>query len=361
MASPKQLAAGLRGQTDDDNFQWQSFNFRSGDGDHQGDHGDHQGGDAGHAGGGGHDDHGAVHKDVVFSVAPTDTSAHFNLHAVLDSPGPTEGRTLMIMVSGFTYDHTYWDPPVGNGKYSFVDAANDAGYATLTLDRLGLGTSDKPPADLTTIQEQADELHQIIQSVKSGALSSYGFSDIVLVGHSAGSAIAQTEVNSYGDVNALVLTGFRHEVNPTGAGEFINSIHPATGQPDGYLTVDNRGLFYDTQHTSPDVLAWDSAHIGTGTGAELNFGFALDPAQSAHISVPVLEVVGDHDLLFQTDPSTFAAERAFYSNSSDFEQLIVKNAGHDVTLENNAQETFHQILDFVHRTVPVQQHHDLMP
>jgi hypothetical protein len=47
------------------------------------------------------------------------------------------------------------------------------------------------------------------------------------------------------------------------------------------------------------------------------------------------------------------------ANSRDFEQLIAKNAGHDVTLENNAQETFHQILDFVHLAVPVQQHADL--
>jgi hypothetical protein len=87
------------------------------------------------------------------------------------------------------------------------------------------------------------------------------------------------------------------------------------------LTVDNRNMFYDVGHTSRDILGWDASHIGTGTGAELNFQFALDPARSAGITAPVLEVVGDHDLLFQTDPSTLAAERAFYSNSSDFEQL----------------------------------------
>jgi alpha-beta hydrolase superfamily lysophospholipase len=105
-------------------------------------------------------------------------------------------------VSGFTYDHQYWDLPVDGGKYSFVDAANRAGYATLNLDRLGLGSSDKPPAELTSIQNQADELHQIIQSLKSGALSSYGFSEIVLVGHSAGSAIVQTEAGIYNDADA---------------------------------------------------------------------------------------------------------------------------------------------------------------
>lgn len=191
-------------------------------------------------------------------------------------------------------------------------------------------------------------------------MSSYGFSEIVLVGHSVGSAIVQTEAGIYNDADALVLTGFRHEVNPTGAGEFISSIHPAAGAPDGYLTVDNRNMFYDVGHTARDVLAWDASHIGTGTGAELNFQFALDPARSAGITAPVLEVVGDHDLLFQTDPSTLAAERAFYSNSSDFEQLIVKNAGHDVTLEKNAPHTFDQILDFVEKVAPVNHHHDFL-
>jgi hypothetical protein len=53
----------------------------------------------------------------------------------------------------------------------------------------------------------------------------------VLVGHSVGSAIVQTEAGIYNDADALVLTGFRHEVNPAGAGEFINSIHPAAGSP----------------------------------------------------------------------------------------------------------------------------------
>ena len=337
---------GLRGQTNDDDFRWNDGDLGWAFGSHQGDRG-------------GHEDRSPVHKDLTLQVTPTATSGDFNMHAVLDSPGPTEGRTLMILVSGSTYDHTYWDSPVDGGHYSFVEAANRAGYATLNLDRLGLGSSDKPSADLTSIQDQADELHQIIQSLKNGELSSYGFSKIVLVGHSLGSAIVQTEAGEYGDADALVLTGFRHEVNPAGAGELVSSFVPAADQPAGYLTLENRDLFYDVSHTSSKVLAWDASHIGTTTAAELNFGFALDPARSAGITAPVLEVVGDHDLLFQTDASTFAAERAFYSSSSDFQQLIVKNAGHDVTLENNAQHTFQQIFDFVHQALP-SSHHDLM-
>lgn len=347
MTSSRQFARGRSGHLSDDDARWDDDGAGWAGESHRFDFG-------------GHESHYAIHKDLVLSVAPTATSGDFNLHAVLDSPGATQGRPLMILLPGFSYDHTYWDPPVGNGKYSFVDAANAAGYATLNLDRLGTGTSDKPPADLTSIQDQADELHQIIQSIKSGALSSYGFSKIVLVGHSLGSGIAQTEAGTYHDADALVLTGFRHEVNPAGAGEFANAIHPAVGQPDGYLTFDNRSFLFDSCNTSPKILAWDASHIGTGTAAELNFGFALDPARSVGITAPVLEVVGDHDLLFQTDPSTFAAERAFYPNSSDFEQLVVKNAGHDVTLSQNAHQTFAQIIDFVEKVAPVNHHHDLL-
>jgi pimeloyl-ACP methyl ester carboxylesterase len=345
--SSKHLASGRPGHGNDDELRSDDGDFGWGDGEYRFDFCDH-------------DDHGATHKDLILPVAPTATSGDFDMHAILDSPGPTEARPLMILVSGFSYDHQYWDVPVDGGKYSFVDAANRAGYATLNLDRLGLGASDRPPSDLTTIQQQADELHQVIQSIKSGAFSSLGFSKIVLVGHSLGSAIVQTEAGAYDDADALVLTGFRHEVNPAGAGEFAGSIHPASGQPPGYLTLDNRSFLYDVGNTSPDVLAWDASHIGTGTGAELNFAFALDPARSAKIAVPVLEVVGDHDLLFQTDPSTFAAERAFYPSSPNFEQLVVKNAGHDVTLQNNAHQTIDQIIDFVDKAVPVTHHHDLL-
>ena len=63
----------------------------------------------------------------------------------------------------------------------------------------------------------------------------------------------------------------------------------------------------------------------------------------------------------QRKQATEHARKLFLgANSRDFKQLIAKNAGHDVTLENNTQETFHQILDFVHHAVPVQQHADLM-
>src|SRR5262245_41071995 len=110
MTSSKHSAAGLHGRLDDEDARWDDDNCVWASGDHREDHG--------------HDHHSAIHKDLTLQVAPTATSGDFNMHAVLDSPGPTAGRTLMILASGSTYDHAYWDSPVEGGKYSFVDAAN---------------------------------------------------------------------------------------------------------------------------------------------------------------------------------------------------------------------------------------------
>src|SRR5262249_4029785 len=91
MTSLKHSALAPSGQTNDDDFQWDDSGLGWVSGSHQGDCD-------------GHEDHHAIHKDLNLQVAPTATSGDFDMHAVLDSPAPTEGRTLMILVSGSTYD-----------------------------------------------------------------------------------------------------------------------------------------------------------------------------------------------------------------------------------------------------------------
>ena len=59
------------------------------------------------------------------------------------------------------------------------------------------------------------------------------------------------------------------------------------------------------------------------------------------------------------DPATLASLTWNPTDGGSFEQLIAKNAGHDVTFENNAQEPFTRYSISCH-AVPVQQHADLM-
>jgi hypothetical protein len=58
-------------------------------------------------------------------------------------PGTARPKTVQLLVHGAFYNHPYWDFPVGNGYYSYVDAALAAGYATFNVDRVGAGQSSK--------------------------------------------------------------------------------------------------------------------------------------------------------------------------------------------------------------------------
>ncbi|GLL08520.1 hypothetical protein [Dactylosporangium matsuzakiense] len=51
--------------------------------------------------------------------------------------------TVQFLMSGFTYDHRYWD----SGDRSHVQAAVEAGMATYTVARIGVGVgaSARPP------------------------------------------------------------------------------------------------------------------------------------------------------------------------------------------------------------------------
>jgi pimeloyl-ACP methyl ester carboxylesterase len=58
--------------------------------------------------------------------------------------------TVLLLVPGATYTAAYWDLPASLGLFSFRGALNDAGYATLAVDRLGSGRSSRPASALLT-------------------------------------------------------------------------------------------------------------------------------------------------------------------------------------------------------------------
>ncbi|KAF8756743.1 Alpha/beta hydrolase family [Rhizoctonia solani] len=68
----------------------------------------------------------------------------YNIWTQVCHPNGKEGQVpLIIGIHGINFDHSYWE--FGYSKeYNFIEAANKAGYAVLTYDRLGVGQSDKP-------------------------------------------------------------------------------------------------------------------------------------------------------------------------------------------------------------------------
>lgn len=279
--------------------------------------------------------------------------ASYQVVGWLCSRPPLRGRTIQVLVAGATYSHLYWDFPVRPERYSYVRALTDAGYATLTIDRIGIGVSSHPAPEQIDVEANAFVLHQVVQALRLGQVIDL-FPKIILVGHSLGSSIALTEASRYHDVDGVIVSGFTHTITPA----FLNAgqvLYPANQDgrfnglnlPDGYLTTlpGTRGLvFYSGPNAEADVIVQDEATKETVTQAEL-YGLAgviLNGDLSRAIQVPVLSVVGQQDLFFCSDAacSNAQAETTFYGPQAQLELQVLPGFGHDLNLHLNAPTWF---------------------
>ena len=157
------------------------------------------------------------------------TCAAYTLPVAITDPGPAdqsmwgqlcyrgsrEPATVQLLVHGATYNHLYWDFPYGDGYYSYVDAATAAGYATFDVDRIGDGNSSHPPSTDVTLTAGAVALHDAVTALRTGAVGGHPFQHVIMVGHSLGSFDAWIEDALYHDVNAMIITGALHALNPS--------------------------------------------------------------------------------------------------------------------------------------------------
>jgi pimeloyl-ACP methyl ester carboxylesterase len=281
-----------------------------------------------------------------------------NLVAWLCYQGTAQGRTIQLLVHGLTYDHTYWDFPYQPQTHAYVRAATAAGYATLAIDRIGAGQSDRPgnPAVLTT-GAAAYVLHQIVQSLRGGAIGGVAFTKVITVGHSFGSQVVASEAAEFGDVDGVVLTGALHIPSAAALTNVIPTLYPAhldakfigTGLPLGYLTTlpGTRGAsFYHLPAANPGVVATDEQLKQTAAEGELAT-IANGALNTGNIQVPVLLAIGRHDLLFCdaiapcTDSQTvLARESSYYTAQACLEAYVLPDAGHSINLHPNAPDWF---------------------
>jgi pimeloyl-ACP methyl ester carboxylesterase len=296
-------------------------------------------------------------EEVSFMVSLDGTSAPtWRVAGTLCRPRGNRERTLQILIHGSTYNRSYWDFPFMPERYSYVRDANAAGYATLAIDRLGSGASDRPPGALVSVQGTANTIHQIVSAIRGGTAVDAGgrrlrFDRIVLVGHSFGANIAWTEAGTYGDVDGVILTAISHDMNPPGAPLTQIYAYPAEldplfaniSLPPGYLTsIPGRRdeLFYHLPGASQQVIGVDE-----GTKDTLPMGVLFDQfttyGLTQNIHVPVLNVIGNFDTLACQLPSctgsgSVANEGSHYPPDACYKQVIVPNAGHSLNLHVNA-------------------------
>lgn len=115
-------------------------------------------------------------------------------------------QTIQLLTHGGALDSGFWDFAPG---YSYVDAAAEAGYSTLSYDRLGTGRSDHPdPIQVVQGSIQVEIVHALVQLLRAGRIGGQAFPSVVGVGHSAGTAITLAVTARYPkDLDAVILTG----------------------------------------------------------------------------------------------------------------------------------------------------------
>jgi pimeloyl-ACP methyl ester carboxylesterase len=279
---------------------------------------------------------------------------------------PPDATNVQLLIPGWTYNRTYWSLPYQPATYSYVDAANKAGYATLAIDRLGTGQSLHPLSLFDTLQADVSTVHSVVTALRDGSMGTH-FNEIIEVGHSLGSIVAAQEAGIYHDVNALITTGYSHSLNYTNAYiEIAGHDELAMGNPKFarlgldplYLTSEpaTRGLFNYTPNTDPAVLALDETLLNDVDNLVEGVTIAVYPFDNVDrtLNVPVLDVTGDHDAIFCglntascTSSKTLASfERTFYGPHATVEAFLVPDTGHDVNLEKSAPLSYAQMIGF---------------
>lgn len=289
-------------------------------------------------------------RDVRVPVSVGGSNAE--IAGLLCGYGDLAGRTIEVLVPGYTYNRAYWDFPFESPKYSFVDALTQAGYATLALDRLGTGQSSHPSVSKLTFDNEVSVIRQVVDAVRGGDVAGTRFGKIVLVGHSLGSGIAAADVVEYDNVDALELTGFSHTLDATGLGSFfaadiypVQSVPWLRDDPPGYVTTVPGGrasLFYGASGTyDPAVAQYDDATRDASGNAIEAVGIGLPIAfATSGISVPVLVVAGAQDTIVCGTPLCMSAERSFYPAAKSIDTVSVSNTGHDLNLSYSAPTFF---------------------
>ncbi|MCE7010427.1 alpha/beta hydrolase [Kibdelosporangium philippinense] len=268
---------------------------------------------------------------------------------------PTGAETIQVLVPGASYNMAYWDFPHTPETRSFRLAMNKAGYATLTLDRLGSGRSSTPLAAALTAFTQATVVHQVIQKVRAGdGVSQYD--KVILGGHSVGSAISIIEAGTYKDVDAVLITGLTHGVNLLGAVPIFASLIPAGLDPKfadraldvGYLTTIAGTRFADFHMPGQRVSGVPEADEETkdvfapGEVVDTLLLGAILP-YSKKIEVPVMLAMGKDPAFCGllaadcTNADTLRrSEAAYYSPAANLKTYVVGSYGHSLNFAPDA-------------------------
>jgi pimeloyl-ACP methyl ester carboxylesterase len=278
---------------------------------------------------------------------------------------PQGATTLQVLVPGGTYDSAYWDIGYKLETLSYRLAMNQAGIATVAVDRLGSGNSSRPLSALVNVSVQAQTVHAVIQSLRPS------FDKVVLVGHSIASAMATTEAATYHDVDGVVITGMTHHVNLPATVPVLASLIPAAldsaltgyGLDLGYLTTapgKRYPFFHSPGAPEPGALAFDEATKGVVTVGETLDAVLITTLipVSQRITAPVMVVMGSGDTVFCGPPlgadcssakALVTSEAPFYAPETKLSAYVVPGYGHSINFSPAAPGYHKAVIEWTNR------------
>lgn len=297
-----------------------------------------------------------------------------HIYGELCHPAGQKPAAVMLLTHGITYDHNYFDFPGSGGRHSYARAANEAGYATLTIDRLGSGSSSHPPGASVGMNAHVWIAHQLVQKLRHGGIDSASgpvtFDKVIQAGHSYGSGVTWIEASRYKDVDAIIVTGANHFLRMDTIAQVLTpSFIPSTADPKVARTVADPSYvttrpgtryadFMAPGNVAPEVVATDEELKQTVTATELA-EIPFDIGHSLDIRVPVLVAQGDKDTLFcgagvscGNERQLIKAEAPHLGNPPCVDAYLQPGAGHDNVLMRNSRDFFDALNSWAADTVP---------
>jgi pimeloyl-ACP methyl ester carboxylesterase len=279
----------------------------------------------------------------------------YSLRGHLVAPAGALGkrsRPVALYVHGYTHGESTWRQ-VPHSALDFPYQLARLGHASVSIDQLGYGASGKPNGNQVCLGSEADMVHQVIGSLRSGhyqvsgPLPAPSFRRVVMVGFSNGGTVAQTEAYSFLDVEALVVGGWTElflaspvsiqaapRVGPVCArgGEPVEP-----GGPSGYAftwpsaEAEANDVFYDPAPGARERLAKVRQPDPCGVGTSYLTAASVSPREIGTINVPVLLVFGSRD---KVQPRPFGdAQLLLYTGTQDKRLVYIDEAGHSLMAE----------------------------
>lgn len=273
---------------------------------------------------------------------------------------------VQVLVPGASYTHLYWDFGYRPDTYNFRLVMNRAGFDTFTVDRLGTGSSSRPPSALVTSIAQASAVHQVIQALRQGKFGATADDKVIIGGHSLGSAITALEASTYHDVDGVLLTGISHHLNQVNvAAFFATGVRPAMldprlsprGYDPGYLTTApgaRKTFFYEPGTADPGVAEADERTKDVFSAPEVSDGIAtISTPKTRSINVPVMLANASRDKVMcglgtncATAATLKATEELNFSPAARLRTFVLPGFGHDINLAPNAPDYQHAVADW---------------